>query len=122
MLHPLANGRVDVPRDMNIAIGDGARVTIAEPSGSSKTPLLLSGLERTTKGPAVADQSPCFLCSDALASSHALRQPKRNSTRQNTQLLAQVSNMLDRHRPTRRKEFFVIVQFLLQLLRGAYLI
>jgi len=55
--YPLAHGRVDVLRDVNITIAAGTRVAIAGPSGSGKTSLLLllSGLERPTEGRVVVD-------------------------------------------------------------------
>ena len=57
MSYPLAHGRVDVLRDVNITIAAGTRVAIAGPSGSGKTSLLLllSGLERPTEGRVVVD-------------------------------------------------------------------
>ena len=57
MSYPLAQGRVDVLRDVNIRIAPGTRVAIAGPSGSGKTSLLLllSGLERPTSGRVVVD-------------------------------------------------------------------
>jgi len=55
--YPLAHGRVDVLRDVNITIAAGTHVAIAGPSGSGKTSLLLllSGLERPTEGRVVVD-------------------------------------------------------------------
>ncbi len=57
MSYPLAHGRVEVLRDVNITIAAGTRVAIAGPSGSGKTSLLLllSGLERPTAGRVVVD-------------------------------------------------------------------
>ena len=57
MSYPLAQGRVEVLRDVNITIAAGTRVAIAGPSGSGKTSLLLllSGLERPTEGRVVVD-------------------------------------------------------------------
>ncbi len=57
MSYPLAQGRVEVLRDVNITIAAGTRVAIAGPSGSGKTSLLLllSGLERPTVGRVVVD-------------------------------------------------------------------
>jgi putative ABC transport system ATP-binding protein len=57
MSYPLAHGRVDVLRDVNITIAAGTRVAIAGPSGSGKTSLLLllSGLERPTEGRVLVD-------------------------------------------------------------------
>ena len=57
MSYPLAHGRVDVLRDVNIRIAAGTRVAIAGPSGSGKTSLLLllSGLERPSSGRVIVD-------------------------------------------------------------------
>lgn len=57
MSYPLASGRVDVLRDVNVRIEAGSCVAIAGPSGSGKTSLLLllSGLERPTSGSVIVD-------------------------------------------------------------------
>jgi len=57
MSYPLAHGKVDVLRDVNIGIEAGTRVAIAGPSGSGKTSLLLllSGLERPSSGQVIVD-------------------------------------------------------------------
>ncbi|MEX1167317.1 MAG: ABC transporter ATP-binding protein [Hydrogenophaga sp.] len=57
MSYPLAQGRVDVLRDVSIRIEAGTRVAIAGPSGSGKTSLLLllSGLERPSAGRVMVD-------------------------------------------------------------------